>query len=54
MLGTIRNIQTWEIAFPPTRIAGPRLRAALTHIPVMLMQKMWITTSVIPIAKPAI
>ena len=54
MLGTSRNIQTWEIAFPPTHIAGPRLRAGLTDTPVMLMPKMWITTSVMPIAKPAI
>ena len=54
MLGTMRNIHTCAMALPPTRSAGPRLRAGLTETPVMLIPKMWIATRVIPIAKPAI
>ena len=34
-LGTSRKSQTWESALPPTKIAGPKLRAGFTLTPVM-------------------
>ena len=38
---------------PPTSRAGPRLRAGFTLTPVMWMPKIWIATSVMPMASPA-
>ena len=47
------NSHTCESALPPAKIAGPRLRAGLTEVPVSGMPTRWITPRVKPIASPA-
>ena len=43
----------WANARPPSKRAGPMLRAGLTEVPVMGMQTIWTSTSVKPMASPA-
>ena len=53
-VGTNRYIHTCANAVPPTRIAGPRLRAPLTEEPDTGMKAKWITIRVRPMIRPAI
>jgi len=46
---TIKN-HTCEIAAPPTKTAGPKLRAGLTEVPSTGMPTRWIKTSLKPMA----
>src|SRR3954468_13174887 len=51
--GTAKKSQTCASAFPPTRTAGPKLRAGFTESPVTLMNGKWRANSVSPIMRPA-
>ena len=52
-IGAIRKSQTWPIASPLTKIAGPKLLAGLTEVPVMGMPTRWMNVRDNPIEMPA-
>ena len=43
----------WARAVPPTKIAGPRLRAGFTDVPVIGIATIWAMERAIPMASPA-
>jgi hypothetical protein len=45
---------TWLSAVPPTTMAGPRLRAGFTDVPVIGMPTRWTTVRVSPMAIAAV
>ena len=49
---TIKS-QSWEIALPPSKSAGPMLRAGFTDVPVMGIHMICTRTSVNPMTRPA-
>ena len=51
--GAAMKTQRSAMAAPLAKKAGPKLRAGLTLVPVKWMPKMWIRTSVRPMARPA-
>jgi hypothetical protein len=50
--GAAMNSQSWLKAHPPTKTAGPILRAGLTDVFVTGIPTRWISTSTIPIGIP--
>ena len=53
MMGATKNSQSCESALPPEKIAGPRLLAGFTEVPVTGIATRWISIRVTPIANPA-
>ncbi len=51
--GATINIHSCARAAPPTKMAGPRLRAGFTEVPVIGMPTRWTSVRVRPIARPA-
>lgn len=51
--GAIMKSQSCERASPPTKIAGPKLLAGFTEVPVIGILTKWIRTSEKPIEIPA-
>ncbi len=52
-IGATQNSQSCDSAQPPTKSAGPVLRAGLTDVLVTGMLIRWISVSARPIASPA-
>src|SRR5450755_3799508 len=53
MSGAMMNNQSCSRAQPPTKIAGPMLRAGLTEVLVMGIPTRWIKVNTKPMANPA-
>ena len=52
-IGATKKSQSWLSALPPAKSAGPKLRAGFTEVPVTGIATRWMSTNVIPIARPA-
>lgn len=51
--GATTKSQSWEIALPPSKSAGPMLRAGFTDVPVIGIHTICTRISVNPMANPA-
>ena len=51
--GAAQKSQSWLKAVPPTMMAGPKLLAGFTDVPVTGMPTRWIRTRLSPMGMPA-